>query len=180
ALPADPSLSPLAGRQARHDALDALVEGWTATRDRWEVTRALQAAGVAAAPVCHSKDLLFDPHLRARGYFRRTPMGPRAEGLDKRVQLGPAWRLEKTPVETRRGAPTLGEDNREVWTRVLGRSPAELERDYAAGVIGDTPAAHLLAPPSLVQSVPEQVAGKRAYRYDPDYKEQLAAIYGPE
>lgn len=46
-----------AARRAHHDGLDERIGDWTATRDRWDVTRLCQDAGVIAAPVLGEADL---------------------------------------------------------------------------------------------------------------------------
>src|SRR5206468_2257218 len=101
-LARDPRFTSVAARRRHHDALDAIIEAWTSPRDRWEVANDLQARGVAAGPVFSNKDLLLDPHLRARGFYRRAPMHPRAERVHRRIQPGPAWQMSQTPVEIRR------------------------------------------------------------------------------
>jgi hypothetical protein len=54
-------------------------------------------------------------------------------------QPSPTFREEGRPYPIRRAAPTLGQSSREVLTRILGLTPAELDRLEAAGVIGETP-----------------------------------------
>src|SRR5207302_885355 len=100
----------------------------------------------AAGPVFSNKDLLLDPHLRARGFYRRVPMHPRAERVDRRLQPGPAWQLSETPVEIRRGAPVIGQDNPEILVELLGRPAADLERLRAQGVLDTAPPANVAAP----------------------------------
>src|SRR5205823_4764478 len=107
-LARDPRFATASARQTHHDALDALLEAWTRDRDRDDTARALQARGIAAGPVLHPKDLLLDPHLRERRFFRRAPMDPRAERLNHRIQPGPVWQLSETPVQIRNAAPGLG------------------------------------------------------------------------
>ena len=50
-------------RKVNEDELEWLLTAWTVQHDKWEVTRDLQAAGVAAFPSMNSKDLTDDPHL---------------------------------------------------------------------------------------------------------------------
>ena len=69
-----------AGRRAAHDEIDARIAAWTATRDRWEVTRRCQAEGVIAGPVLDEADAVADAHLRARGFFRRRAARTRSAG----------------------------------------------------------------------------------------------------
>src|SRR5215510_8732333 len=56
-------------RKAHEDALEEVLTAWTATREKWDVTQTLQAAGVAAFPSMTSKDLAEDRHLNERDFF---------------------------------------------------------------------------------------------------------------
>lgn len=129
----DPELSSVAGRQRRHDEIDARIEEWTATRCARDVEVALQEAGVPAGAVLNYRQLRRDPQLNARGMFREIVhpvfgLEVRSASIWERGQLAP-------PLD--RSAPCFGEHNREVLCRILGLSPeavAELERD---GIIGE-------------------------------------------
>jgi benzylsuccinate CoA-transferase BbsF subunit len=55
-----------AARKRNERELDTIITQWTSKRDRWDITRVLQAAGVAAFPSMSNKDLATDQHLRAR------------------------------------------------------------------------------------------------------------------
>src|SRR4030095_14105713 len=44
----DPRFRTAQARKANGDVLEQILTAWTATREKWEVTRTLQAAGVAA------------------------------------------------------------------------------------------------------------------------------------
>jgi crotonobetainyl-CoA:carnitine CoA-transferase CaiB-like acyl-CoA transferase len=179
-LARDARFATLAARQANHDALDALIEEWTRDRDRDQTARALQARGVAAGPVFHPKDLLLDPHLLERRFFRRAPMDPRAERLNHRIQPGPVWQLSETPVQVRNAAPGLGCDNDYIMYELLGHPASERERLREAGVVDNLPAAYLRALyPAMPQTIDQMVASGRALAHDPDYQQILAAAYGP-
>jgi crotonobetainyl-CoA:carnitine CoA-transferase CaiB-like acyl-CoA transferase len=58
------------------DASDeAAIAAYTANRDRFEVTRVLQDAGIEAFPALKPEDLQDDPQLRHRGYLVDVPAG---------------------------------------------------------------------------------------------------------
>src|ERR1700730_17084641 len=80
------------GRIAHQDELDDLVSGWTNRRTDWEGATELQAAGVAAAPVLDSWDLLSDPQLAARDFFRLLP----SARFGQELVFGPAVVLSET------------------------------------------------------------------------------------
>ena len=62
----DPQLANNAGRVARVQELDAAIEAWTQTRSVTEVLAALGEASVPAGRVYTAKDIVEDPHYRAR------------------------------------------------------------------------------------------------------------------
>jgi crotonobetainyl-CoA:carnitine CoA-transferase CaiB-like acyl-CoA transferase len=116
ALAADPRFAEAPARKAHEDALDAIVGAWCAPRDKWEVTRLLQAAGVPAFPSLDSHALHDDPHLQARGCFTRWP---HAE-VGVRTLMGIPWRFVRRPNGLGKAAPLLGEDTDAVLERLLG------------------------------------------------------------
>ena len=54
------------------DELDAHITDWTIGRESYEVMTLLQGAGIPAAPVVRPSDLYNDPHLKERGFFKRS------------------------------------------------------------------------------------------------------------
>jgi len=124
ALAADPRFASRASRKQNEDALDAELAGWTSSRTRWAVTRALQAVGVAAFPCMTPQDLVEDEHLQARGLFENLDhpqVGPR-------VHAGIPWRLSNGPNGVRAPAPLLGADTDSVLGKVLGYSPEKIQQ----------------------------------------------------
>jgi len=98
-------------RRANEAELDLLIAAWTSRHDRWEATRRLQAAGVAAFPSLSPGELWRkDPQLAAIGMLER-PEHPRT---GTRVLPGIPWRLARSPNGLRRPAPLLGEHTAEV------------------------------------------------------------------
>jgi crotonobetainyl-CoA:carnitine CoA-transferase CaiB-like acyl-CoA transferase len=111
-------------RKAHEDELERLLTGWTQPRDKWEVTRILQAAGVAAFPSMNSKDLVEDPHLNGRGFFARLPHPE----TGVHTHTGIPWLLTNSPNGVRAPAPLLGQDTDQVLGEVLGYSAQEIAR----------------------------------------------------
>ena len=135
-LAADPALATAAGRRAREGELEAAITAWTGARSPDDAMESLQAAGVAAGAVRGLVEMvLYEPHLLARGYWQEVER-PHMEWLQ---QPSPAFREDGQPYPIRLAAPTLGQSSREVLTRLLGLTGAELDRLQAAGVIGETP-----------------------------------------
>jgi crotonobetainyl-CoA:carnitine CoA-transferase CaiB-like acyl-CoA transferase len=111
-------------RKANEDALEQILTAWTATREKWEVTRTLQAVGVAAFPSVTSKELVEDPHLNARGFFVRLAHPE----VGVRTHTGIPWLLTHAPNGVRAPAPLLGQDTDQVMRDVLGYSSQEIAR----------------------------------------------------
>jgi crotonobetainyl-CoA:carnitine CoA-transferase CaiB-like acyl-CoA transferase len=130
-LASDPRFATAKDRKANEDALEAEITAWTRTRDRWEVTRALQAAGVAAFPSMSSRDLVEDPHLNGRGFFTRLE---HAE-VGRRTHAGIPWRFAETTNGVRLSAPRIGEHTDRVMRELLGMSVEEIERLRAEKVL---------------------------------------------
>jgi crotonobetainyl-CoA:carnitine CoA-transferase CaiB-like acyl-CoA transferase len=64
-----------------------------------------EAAEAAIAPVYTMREVLADPHVRARGVFVE---------LDGIVMQGPVARLSRTPAEMRWAGRALGADTEEI------------------------------------------------------------------
>lgn len=120
------------GRWHRRRELDAALAERTRTRERYELFRALQAAGVVAGPVQDEGDTYACPQLAERGFFVELDH-PEA---GRHAYPGLNLRLSETPRALRRPAPRLGEDNDYVYRHLLHLSDAEYERLAAAGHIG--------------------------------------------
>ena len=91
-------------------------------RGKWDVTRMLQAVGVAAFPSMNSKDLAEDPHLNERGFFTRLPHPE----VGVQTHTGIPWRLSNGPNGVRKPAPLLGEDTDAVMRDILHRTDEEI------------------------------------------------------
>lgn len=130
-LPVDQRFGTLAGRRDHEDDLDAAVAARTSTWDRRELAAALQAVHVPAWPVLSSSDLIDDPQLAARGFWRRVThpvigemTAPAAPFQHDGERAGPV-----------RSAPLLGEHTHELAASLLGLSDSEIERLEAEQVL---------------------------------------------
>jgi crotonobetainyl-CoA:carnitine CoA-transferase CaiB-like acyl-CoA transferase len=120
-----------AARKANEDALDAVLGEWCAGRDKWDITHALQAAGVPAFPSLDSRELQSDTHLLARQAFTHWPHPE----VGVRTMMGAPWHLAHRPNGLGKAAPLLGEDTDAVLERLLGLDAAQREALRAAGAI---------------------------------------------
>jgi crotonobetainyl-CoA:carnitine CoA-transferase CaiB-like acyl-CoA transferase len=130
-LAEDPRFATAADRKRNEDELEQILTAWTRERDKWEVTRTLQEAGVAAFPSMNAKDLAEDRHLNERGFFARLP---HAE-VGARTHAGIPWQLANSPNGVRSPAPLLGEHTDEVLRDLLGYSAEEIGRLREAQIL---------------------------------------------
>lgn len=114
----DPRFASLAGRRAARDTIDAAIARWTAEQAVAVVVPALQAWGVAAAPVLTLADLLSDEQLASREFFHivdHPASGPQPVAAYPMGLAG--YRPEVRP------APRLGEHTDRVLRELLGYDP---------------------------------------------------------
>ena len=130
-LAADTRFATHEARKAHEDALEAIVEAWTAPQDRWELAARLQAAGIAAAPVEDLRDMLERDSVMAEHYQRiRQPSEPDLEIV---IDRDPIWISGHERELTR--APMRGEHSEYVVRELLGRSREEFDALVVEGVI---------------------------------------------
>ncbi len=123
-LAADPRFATVDGRKANEDELEQRLEAATSAREVDELAAALQDRGVPAARVRTPGNLLDDPHLVERGFWRRLDhpvMGPIV------VNRVPFSSPDDDELAPRRAAPLLGEHTREIAEAVLGMSAVEYQ-----------------------------------------------------
>lgn len=104
--------------------IERILSEWTAERAPEDAAGILGAAGLAAAPVASSADLVASGHLRARGFWEPSE-GGNLPGLPWRADFGRAGGP----------APGLGEHTEQVLVETLSLSPAEREGLRAAGAV---------------------------------------------
>jgi crotonobetainyl-CoA:carnitine CoA-transferase CaiB-like acyl-CoA transferase len=131
---AGPELGTPGGRRAAHDAIDAVISAWTATRTKGDAFHRLQAAGVPAGPVMDEADAMADPQLAERGFF--PSLHHPSAGTHRHP--GANFRLNGTPTVFWRAAPVTGQDNHAVYRELLGLSAEEYDALVASGHIGDS------------------------------------------
>ena len=105
-LGSDPALGNNAGRVSRVEEIDSAIENWTLTLNVEQVLEALGAASVPAGRVYTAKDIVQDPHYRARDMILSQPT---RDGHTIEVP-GIVPKLSETPGRVRSSAPGLGDD----------------------------------------------------------------------
>ena len=168
----DARFATVLARRENHDALDELITAWTSARDHYDVMRTLQDAGVKAAPVLDGKEILFDPHFKARGQFDVVDQPLLGKRMIPRHVAAKFGRFE---AKARSAAPLLGEHNAEVL-KELGYSDADIAKLQEDGAIADKP--NLPVPPALIGAAlrlpyDRYVEHGILQAIEPDYREQL-------
>ena len=132
-LIADPRFLTNADRLTNVEALDAIIGGWIAERDRDTVLAHFDAAGVTVGPICTIADLVdgpFDDYVRGRRILVEVPDADMGTIPMPTV----AARLSDTPGALRRPAPAIGEHNDEILGE-LGIDAATRDRLSEEGAI---------------------------------------------
>ena len=132
---ADAALDIHAGRRAAHDRLDKELAAWAVERDAVEAAELLVAAGVPASPGWDPRRLFEHPQLQARGLYEDIDH----PAVGRHPVPGAPFRWSGIDHWLRSPAPTLGQDTRDVLTRLLGLSASDLDDLESAGVIGTRP-----------------------------------------
>ncbi|MBT0566416.1 CaiB/BaiF CoA-transferase family protein [Williamsia sp. CHRR-6] len=131
----DPDLGTVEGRLARRTEIDAAVARWTGTRSPQDAAQILQSAGVPAGRMARPLDLLDDPHLRDRKFFR-TMTHPLMSGSEPTENQPAVFEsMPPTPLEP---APLAGQHTREILSQVLGYSDQRLDELIELGALQET------------------------------------------
>jgi crotonobetainyl-CoA:carnitine CoA-transferase CaiB-like acyl-CoA transferase len=102
----DPALTTNRGRVANAGRVRAAVADWLGDRPNAEIMQAL-AGRVPGGPVQNIKEIVSDPHVRAREMIVEVDQ----PGSSRRVQIaGSPLKFTRTPSQVRRRAPLLDED----------------------------------------------------------------------
>jgi crotonobetainyl-CoA:carnitine CoA-transferase CaiB-like acyl-CoA transferase len=131
-LLSDPAYSSTPARAARMEEIDAMVEAWTKQRSKEEIMAALTVAHVPCAPVRNAREVVNDPHLRARGVWVDVEH-PRRGKI--RVPISPIRLHGSAPAAVARPAPLLGQDTDRVLSELLGLPEAAIAALHDGGVI---------------------------------------------
>ncbi|MDA8233354.1 MAG: CoA transferase [Clostridia bacterium] len=119
-------------RLKNQDELDASIEEWTKGHDGYQLMNKLVQAGVRAGVVQNPKDLLEDPNLIARNFYKYLDHPE----MRRHVYNITPCHLSKTPGQLTSPAPLIGEHTDEVLREVLGLSEKEIQVLKAQDVVG--------------------------------------------
>jgi crotonobetainyl-CoA:carnitine CoA-transferase CaiB-like acyl-CoA transferase len=127
----DPRFLTATARRQHQTELEELIKAWARGKTRQELWDGLRDLDYFGAPVLSTREVLEDPHIKARQAFiaRDHPTaGPT-------TLLAPWIHLSKTPATIRDDAPAIGQHTHEVLGGLLGLSKADLEELRTQGVI---------------------------------------------
>ena len=129
----DPRFRTMFNRLNHQDELDALVGERTAGHDKFELTEALQAAGVAAFPVLDAYGLVVDEQLS----YRRARYAVAVEGIEPSDILNPTpWLMAASPPTVYGPSRPVGADNDYVFRELLGLEDIEMSSAQKWGAFG--------------------------------------------
>ena len=120
-------------RGRNQDELDKIIGDWAALREPHDIIATLSEAGVISGPINTVAEVVQDPQLQARNMI--------ADHWDERVQRnvkgpGVVPVLSDTPGTIRNGGSARpGQDNEEVFGRLLGLEGEQLAALRAEGVL---------------------------------------------
>lgn len=125
-----PDLADNAGRVARVEEIDRVIGDWTQGHTVQQVMDLLAAARVPAGKVYTAKDIVEDPHYRARDMILKQKT---RDGYEVEVP-GIVPKLSGTPGTVRSSAPHVGSDTDAVLAEV-GVTAEQLAQLRAKGII---------------------------------------------
>ena len=130
----EPHFATNAMRARYIEEIDTLVSQWSQQFTRIELTALLNDAGVPCGPVLTLEEVADDPHLKQRQIIvdiQHPEKGPvKVIGCPLKFSTADgALQIDVLP------APGIGQHNDEVYTSLLGYTPADLASWRAAGII---------------------------------------------
>jgi crotonobetainyl-CoA:carnitine CoA-transferase CaiB-like acyl-CoA transferase len=130
----DPALGDVDQRRWIEDQIEDHLAAWCATRSTDAIVRTLSDAGVPAEPVVPAQE-----HNRLEQVVWRKLFEPVEHPVTGTIDfIGAPFRHANGPrVHNRAPAPLLGQHNRDILTRILGLTDAEVDALTADGIIGD-------------------------------------------
>ena len=116
------------------DDVDALVESWTARKEKRELVEVLKKHGIATGIVATIPEVLADPQLHYRGMVVNLehPEFGKVEGAKG---SGVPVKLSESAGRFDRPAPYLGAHNEEIYCGWLGYSREDLNQLNKEGIV---------------------------------------------
>ncbi len=118
----DPKFSDPATRTQHHGDFDAIFYPWAIVRTKGEIVQMAQDAKAYSAPLLNMEEVVNNEHHNSRGFFVEVEH-PIA---GKFKYPGAPIKFPQTPWGVRSPAPTLGQDNIEIYCGRLGYSKSQI------------------------------------------------------
>jgi formyl-CoA transferase len=126
----DPRFGSAELRQAHRAEINQLVDAYTCTKTKYEALEEIGRLHIPCGPVLDTAEILHNPHLRQRGAV--VDLTHPARGT--LPFPGCPVHLDASPVRIE-PAPSLGQHNPEVFSKLLGFSADDLAQLRARGVV---------------------------------------------
>lgn len=126
----DPRYATPESRWDNRETLNAIIEGWTRQKTKYEAMRILGDAGVPSGACQDTGEILEDPHLKEREMIIDIDYPPRG----KYKTVGCPIKLSDSPAEIKR-PPTLGEHTEDLLGKLCGVSPEDFTKLREKGAI---------------------------------------------
>ena len=117
-------------RWDNRETLNAIIEGWTRQKTKYEAMRILGDAGVPSGACQDTGEILEDPHLKEREMIIDIDYPPRG----KYKTVGCPIKLSDSPADIRR-PPTLGEHTEDLLGKLCGVTPEDFTKLREKGAI---------------------------------------------
>ena len=117
-------------RWDNRETLNAIIEGWTRQKTKYEAMRILGDAGVPSGACQDTGEILEDPHLKEREMIIDIDYPPRG----KYKTVGCPIKLSDSPAEIKR-PPTLGEHTEDLLAKLCGVTPEDFTKLREKGAI---------------------------------------------
>ena len=127
-----------AGRRRHRATIDESLRAWTRTQDPIAAMNRLQRHRIPAAAVHDAADHARDPHWQARGFHQLTEL----PGYGTFPLPTSPWMLDGERLGVRLPPPRLGEHDDDLYARLLGLSPEEIESLRREAYLGNVPLSH--------------------------------------
>ena len=120
-----------AKRVEHREEVDGMISEWTQRFDTNTLTELLDSEEVPVSPINSIADIFMDTHFQARGSM--IEVEDKVMGNVKMPGVVP--RMSQSPGRVEHLGPALGQHNLEVYTKLLGYSPAKVAALKEEGVI---------------------------------------------
>jgi len=117
-------------RWDNRETLNAIIEGWTRQKTKYEAMRILGDAGVPSGACQDTGEILKDPHLKDREMIIDIDYPPRG----KYKTVGCPIKLSDSPADIKR-PPTLGEHTEDLLGKLCGVTPEDFTKLREKGAI---------------------------------------------